>query len=199
VVGASQKALMVGPGVSWVGLGTRAQTRLAEGRGAGRFYLDLRRQEKQASGRAGFTPPVDLVIALLEALRYVQDDVGLERFERNAVRQAAALRAGVAALGLSLLPEYPTPSLSTVLLPDGVDGGAFLKRLESAWGVKAAGGQGPLKGKVFRVAHMGYYDLLDTLGCVAAVERTMHDLDLQVRLGSGLSAAQEAAWRFDHP
>lgn len=197
VVGASQKAMMVGPGLTWVGLGARAVARLERSEGAPRYYFDLRLQGKQKSGRSAFTPPVDLVAALLAALQYVQDEVGTDRFVRNAARQACAFRAGIAAIGLSMLPEHPSPSLTTVTLPGELDGLALLKRMASAYGVKAAGGQAGLRGRVVRVAHMGYYDLLDTIGCLAALERALDDLEYDVALGEGLSAAQQAAQRFD--
>jgi aspartate aminotransferase-like enzyme len=197
LVGASQKALMVGPGVAWIGLGTRAVARLEANAGSGRYYFDLRRQSRQSEGRHAFTPPIDTVLALLAALRFVQEQVGAERFARNASRQAHAFRAGLTELGLSVLPEHPTPSLTTVALPDDLDGLALTRRLESAYGIKVAGGQGPLRGRVIRVAHMGYYDLLDTLGCLAALERALDDLGVSVPLGNGLAAAQHAARQFD--
>jgi aspartate aminotransferase-like enzyme len=197
LVGASQKALMTGPGLAWVALGPRGQARLQEGTGAPRYYLDLRRQERQRQGRSAFTPAVDLVMAVLAALEFVQDEVGAQRFALNAARQAAAFRAALGALGLQAFPDHPSVSLSAFLVPDGMDGKSLLGRLESAYGIKAAGGQGALRGRLVRVAHMGYYDLLDTLGCVAAFERALADLGHGVEMGAGLAAAQQAALRFD--
>ncbi len=197
VVGASQKALMIGPGLAWVGLGPRAEDRLKHFKGPPRYYFDLRRHARQVEGHSEFTPAVDLVVSLLTALRFVQDEVGAERFALNALRQAVAFRAALPPLGLQLFATNPTPTLSAVLLPPEVDGEALVGRMESAYGVKVAGGQEQMKGRLIRVAHMGYYDLLDTMGCLAALERALDDLGRPVGLGEGLAAAQQAARRFD--
>ncbi len=197
VVGGSQKALMVGPGLAWLGLGPRASERLAQTDGLPSFYFDLKRQARQSEGRSGFTPGIDAVAAVGAALQWVQEEVGQERFIMNAARQGTAFRAALGPLDLELFPQHPSPALSAVRLPGGVDGAALIRTLEAAYGVKVAGGQGELAGRLIRVAHMGYYDLLDTLGCVAALERALMDIGRPVELGAGLAAAQKAARAFD--
>jgi len=196
VVGGSQKAFMMGPGLTWLGFGPRAVERQERGGGSARFYFDMARQGKPG-GRAAFTPAIDLVMALVTALRFIQDEIGQERFIINAGRQAAAFRAALPELGLTLLARRPTPSLTAIRVPEDLDGAALLKRLERAYGVKAAGGQDHMKGKMLRFAHMGYYDLYDTIGCVSALERALDDLGRQVPIGAGVAAAQRAAHAFD--
>ncbi len=196
VVGGSQKAFMMGPGLTWVGLGERAVRRQQQDAGAARFYFDLARQGKPG-GRSAFTPAIDLVMALVTALRFIQDEVGAERFILNALRQATAFRAALPELGLAPFAAHPTPSLTAIKVPEELDGAALLKRLEHAYGVKAAGGQAHMKGKLLRFAHMGYYDLYDTIGCVSALELALADLDHPVEPGRGPAAAQRAAHAFD--
>jgi aspartate aminotransferase-like enzyme len=102
---------------------------------------------------------------------------------------AQATRAGVNALGMKLVAARPAAGLTAVYFPEGVDGKQFLQRLEDRFGVKLAGGQGPLKGKIFRIAHMGMLDALDILSVIAAVELVLVELGLPVTLGVGVAAA----------
>jgi len=196
VVGGSQKAFMIGPGLTWVGFGPRAVRRSEQGVGAPRFYFDMARQGKEG-GRSAFTPAIDMVMALVTALRFVQEEVGAERFILNALRQATAFRAALPELGLAPFAVNPTPSLTAIRIPDSIDGVALLKRLEHAYGVKAAGGQGHMKGKLLRFAHMGYYDFFDTIGCLSALELALADCGAELTLGAGIAAAQVAVRAFD--
>ena len=102
---------------------------------------------------------------------------------------ARATRAGVEAMGLELFAERPAAGMTAVRFPTGIDGGTFLKRLESRFGVKLAGGQGPLKGKIFRIAHFGILDELDIIAALAAVELVLHEMSHAVTLGSAAAAA----------
>ena len=104
---------------------------------------------------------------------------------------ARATRAGVQGMGLGLFAKAPSPALTAVKVPEGIDGGAVTKRLRDTYGVTVAGGQDHLKGKIFRLAHLGYFDTFDVIVGLSATEMTMKDLGAPVALGKGVAAAEE--------
>ena len=135
-----------------------------------------------------YTPAIPLVKALAESLRAIRA-VGIERVWARTRVLAQAMRAGIEALGLRLVAARPADGMTAVYFPDGLDGKAFLERLQTRFGIKLAGGQGPLKGRIFRIAHMGTVDELDVLSTLAAIELVLAEMGQDVKLGASVAAA----------
>ena len=190
VVVGSQKALALPPGLAFVALGARAWERAEAA--APRFYFDLRRERKaQAGGESAFTPAISLVVALRSALAFVEELGGVDALVRNAGTLAAMTRAAAGALGLPLVaPRDHGDALTALYPPAGVDSGAIVKALKAEFGSTVAGGQGGLKGKIFRVAHLGYYDTTDALGWLATLEIVLQRLGHRFAPGAGVAAAE---------
>jgi aspartate aminotransferase-like enzyme len=187
VVG-SQKALMGPPGLAFLAVSPAAWKQIESFRRP-TFYFDLLAYRKAlAAPDTPYTPAIPLVIALAESLRQIRRE-GVERIWARGKMLAAATRAGLATLGFRMVAERPADGLTAAYFPDGIDGKALLKRLESRFGLKLAGGQGPLKGKICRVAHMGLIDELDILSVLAAIELVLVEQGRPVALGSGVAAA----------
>lgn len=192
VIGGSQKALMTPPGLAFASVSARAWQRMETAR-LPRYYFDFRKERKAAqSGEASWTPATALVLGLAEALRYVRQ-LGRENLIANAQLLAAATRAGVTALGLKLFaPASPCAALTAVAAPEGIESTAIIKEMRSRFGISMANGQGSMKGKLFRLAHLGYYDFPETVAALAALEITLKSMNLPVELGAGVRAAQES-------
>jgi len=187
----SQKALMLPPGLAFVSVSDKAW-QLADKAKNAAFYFNFKKErENQQKNQTAFTPAVSLIIGLQEVLKMLKAD-GLDAvFSRQAV-MAHAMREGVKAAGLALFPkESPSDALTAVSAPEGVDGQAVYKNLRVQYGITAAGGQDHLKGKIFRVSHMGYMDRFDVITAVAAIEMVLKGLGHPVKLGSGVAKAQE--------
>jgi aspartate aminotransferase-like enzyme len=137
-----------------------------------------------------FTPPVTLVLALREALKMIKEE-GLERVLARHRRLAEATRAAIKAMGLELYAESPSDSVTAVKVPPGVDGLAIVKKLSEEYGLTIAGGQGELKGKIFRIAHMGYVDRLDVILAISSLEMVLKKIGFEIELGKGVKAAEE--------
>src|SRR5205085_5114326 len=169
VVSGSQKALMTPPGI---GLCAVSEAALAATGSTPRFYWDWERTRKaQAKLDAAFTPSVSLVAALDVALGLLLDE-GLEAaFERH-VRLGRAARAGATAMGLELFSpdEDRSAVVTAVRPPEGVDATELVTGLRDRFGITIANGHGPLKGKVFRLGHIGWFDVFDVTTQIAAVE-----------------------------
>jgi aspartate aminotransferase-like enzyme len=194
VVVGSQKALALPPGLAFLALSARAWERVDK-TGTPRFYFDLRRERKaQATGESAFTPAISNVIALKAALDFVEASGGVDALVKNAGLLATATRAAAAALRMPLVaPRAHGDALTALYAPEGLDSGAIVKSLKSEFGSTVAGGQGALKGKILRVAHLGYYDATDILGLLATLEIVLTRLGHRFELGAGLAAA-ESAW-----
>jgi aspartate aminotransferase-like enzyme len=193
VVVGSQKALALPPGLAFVGVSRRAWERI-EKAAAPRFYFDLRRERKaQAGGESAFTPAISTMFALRAALGFVDEIGGVDALVENAATLAAATRAAAAALGLPLVaPRHHGDALTALYAPAGLESGAIVKALKAEFGSTVAGGQGPLKGKILRVAHLGYYDATDILGFLSTLEIVLRRLGHRFELGAGLGAAERA-------
>lgn len=189
VVG-SQKALALPPGLVFLSVSERAWKRI-ETATAPRFYFDLRRERKaQPTGESSFTPPISIIVALGAALDNVDRVGGVDALVENAATLAAMTRAAAKAMGLPLLSETAHGDALTALKPPpGLDASAIVKRLKSEFRSTVAGGQGKLKGQIFRVAHLGYYDATDILGLIGTLEIVLHRLGHKVTPGSGCAAA----------
>ena len=188
VVG-SQKSLMLPPGLGFVAVGGKAWEQI-DHHPAQAFYFDLKQYRKKLHDGPDtpFTPAHTLVAALAESLQIIRSQ-GIENVWARANVLAAATRAGVQALGLTIFAKRPASGLTAVEFPAGVNGSEFLKSLETRFGVKLAGGQGHLKGKIFRVAHLGMIDELDVLSTLAAIELVLLELGQQVQFGAAVAAA----------
>ncbi len=195
VVCGSQKGMMVPPGIGTVSLAPWAAKEI-EGEKLPRFYWDLTRARKTApQGETPFTPPVSLVLALEEALKMMREE-GLENVHARHQRLARAMAAGAKALGLRLFSASPAHSLTSLLPPEGLDASAIVKRLRETHGIYVAGGQDHLKGKIFRVGHMGDYDQSDVHVILGALAECLAALGQPAAASSGaVSAAVRAAWQ----
>jgi len=187
VVG-GQKALMVPPGLAFLTV-SAAAWRQIESFQRPVFYFDLLAYRKaMQKPDTPFTPATALIVALAENLRVMASE-GIEAIWARGELLSQATRAGVAALGLSVFPARPAAGMTAACLPEGIDGNAFTKRLHSRFGVRVAGGQGPLKGKIVRIAHLGIIDELDILATLAAIELVLVEMGGNVKLGTGVGAA----------
>ncbi len=168
----SQKGLMIPPGLAFVALSARAIDAV-ERSTMPRFYFDLRRALKSvATDDTPWTPAISLILGADTALEMIRQE-GIEQVWKRHERLAAGLRAGIRAAGLRLFSEAPTASVTAVTLPEGIAWNDFNRALKRENGVTVAGGQGEYAGKIFRVAHLGYYDELDMIACMAAIERAL--------------------------
>lgn len=191
VVTGSQKALMLPPGLAFVSVSEKAW-QLAEKAKNGAFYFNFKKErESQIKNQTAYTPAVSLIVGLQEVLRMLKAE-GLEAVFARQAALARAMREGVKAAGLGLFPkESPSDALTAICAPEGVDGQAVYKNLRVQYGMTAAGGQDHLKGKIFRISHMGYMDSFDVITALAAMEMTLKGLGHPVKLGSGVAKAQE--------
>ncbi len=188
VVG-SQKALMTPPGLAIVTVSPRAWKKIetVDQRG---FYLDLLAYRKALKTfDSPYTPPRSLIAALAESVRLLRE-AGIETVWDNGRRLARATRAGLERIGFRMAARRPADALTTAYVPDGVDAKRLLDRLETRFGLKLAGGQGPLSGKVIRIAHMGQIDQLDIVSALAAIELVLVEQGHSVQLGTAVAAAE---------
>ncbi|GAC1421283.1 MAG: alanine--glyoxylate aminotransferase family protein [Acidobacteriaceae bacterium] len=199
LIGGSQKSVMIPPGLSYLAVSPRAWDRM-EATYNPRYYFDLRKERKNAkNGESAYTPAVALIAALGAAFDWIaaQGDgdlvEGRKRLVDNAETIAAMTRAAVLALGCRLYaPDAPSAAATSVLPPEGVDSGLIVKELKSRFAAVITNGQGEMKGQIFRIAHLGYFDDFDMLVVIGAIERGLHDLGYKFTLGQGLAAAQAA-------
>jgi aspartate aminotransferase-like enzyme len=191
LVTGSQKALMLPPGLAFVALSDRAWTKTLEAK-LPRFYFDLNLERKnQQKGSGAFTPAVSLIFGLRASLQMMQRE-GLERVYARHARMCRATRAAATALGLQLLaPESPSPAATGIFLPGGIDADKVLDYLRDHMNVTLAEGQDQLKGKVIRIAHVGYMGAFDVITAIAALEMALRKFGLEIPFGRGVAAAQE--------
>jgi aspartate aminotransferase-like enzyme len=187
----SQKALMLPPGLAFVSASEKAWRRIDALPPRG-FYLDLRRYRKSlAESDTPFTPANTLIRAQRASLKRIRAE-GIENLWARHARVAAACRAGVTAMGLGLFAERPNNALTVITVPAGVDGSGTLKKLEKQHGFKLADGQDSMKGKIWRLSHMGYADAFDVLGALAALELVLIESGFKVEAGAGVAAFQKS-------
>ncbi|MBI4495327.1 MAG: alanine--glyoxylate aminotransferase family protein [Deltaproteobacteria bacterium] len=192
VVAGSQKAIMLPPGLAFAALSEKAWG-FVERSTLPRFYFDFKKERKNLiQNQSAYTPAVSLIIGLAAALKRIREE-GLESMFARHARLARATRKGMMALGLPLYAsKAPSDAVTAVVAPPGVDGQKVVKILRDRHHLTIAGGQDQAKGKVFRIAHMGYVDKFDVMTAVAAVELTLRELGHPVELGRGVRAAMEA-------
>ncbi len=198
IIGGSQKALMIPPGLAYCAVSDRAWRRM-DSTTSPRFYFDLRKERKAAAkGESAYTPATSLFAALGAALEFIRNmgngDLaqGRETLVNNAELCAAMTRAGATALGLKLFSSAPAAALTAITSPEGIDSGKIIKEFRESFDAVVANGQGEMKGKLFRIAHIGYYDYLDTIGILAALEHVLaRTTGRSVDYGSAVRAAQQ--------
>ena len=199
LIGGSQKAVMIPPGLAYLSVSEKAWKAMDASKNP-RYYFDLRKERKNAvKGESAYTPAVALVAGLGASLDYIAGQAGgdLEKGRialiHNAQTNAAATRAGLVALGFKLFaPVSPSGAATAVAVPEGMDSGTVVKALKSRFSLVTANGQGSMQGKIFRVAHLGFFDFLDTIAFLGAMEHIAKDtLGLPVVYGSAVAAAQE--------
>lgn len=191
VVTGSQKALMLPPGMAFVSVSDKAWAMAEKAKNAAFYFNFKKERENQIKNQTAFTPAVSLIIGLQEAFKIMKAE-GLENIFARQARLARAMREGIQAAGLTLFPkESPSDALTAVCAPEGIDGQAIYKNLRVQYGMTAAGGQDHLKGKIFRLSHMGYADTFDVIAALAATEMVLKGLGYPVKLGSGVGRAQE--------
>ncbi len=197
-IGASQKALMGSPGIAFLSVSPKAWEMAAESR-CPKFYFSWEKTleaYRRPDPESPFTPAVSVLLGVREALRMIREE-GLEAvLERHALLSRAT-KEGVRALGLELFGEHPERShaVTAVRVPEGLDGKAIVREVRRRYGVILAGGQGPLAGKIFRIGHLGYYDGLDVVRALSALELTLEHLGYPVKRGSAVGAAEEVLAR----
>jgi len=199
IIGGSQKALMIPPGLAYCAVSERAWKRMETAKSP-RYYFDFRRERKAAAkGESAYTPATSLFAALGAALDFIREMgegdlvAGRKALVDNAELAAEMTRAGAQALGLKLFaPTAPAAALTAVRSPTGIDSGAIVKQFKEAFAAVVANGQGEMKGQLFRIAHLGYYDYLDTIGILAALEHVLASVTGKpVEYGAAVRAAQE--------
>ena len=212
LIGGSQKAVMIPPGLSYLAVGPKAWDRM-EATYNPRYYFDLRKERKNARklGESAYTPAVALIAALGAALEWIAAQAGTpenpagdivagrRKLVENAETIAAMTRAALLALGCTLFaPDAPASAATAVLPPEGVDSGLFVKELKSRFGAIITNGQGEMKGQIFRIAHLGFFDYMDTIALIGALEQVIVKSVPQAQVsgnpvgfGAGLIAAQK--------
>lgn len=183
----SQKAMMLPPGLGFVGLGKRAQQRLADTKGIPCYNLNLRKWLKSyKQNDVPFTPPVSLVRGQVVALRMIED-YGIDATIERTQKLAAATRAALSEMGLSLCSKSPSDSVTGAYYPEGIDCSSFRKAMREGYGIHLAGGQdgrgASWKNKIFRISHMGYVDAGDTLATLRALEEVFHAQGASIKTG----------------
>ena len=199
IIGGSQKALMIPPGLAYCAVSDRAWKRMETAKSP-RYYFDFRKERKAAAkGESAYTPATSLFAALGAALDFIRQMgngdlvAGREALVNNAELAAEMTRAGAQALGLKLFAAAaPAAALTAISSPPGTDSSAIVKEFREAFAAVVANGQGEMKGKLFRIAHIGYYDYLDTIGILAALEHVLASVTGKpVEYGAAVRAAQE--------
>ena len=199
LIGGSQKAVMIPPGLSYLAVGDRAWAAMESSKNP-RYYFDLRKERKNAAkGESAYTPAVALIAALGAALDYIAGQAGgdLEKGRialiDNAEVNAAATRAGLLALGFTLFaPTAPSAACTAVAVPEGIVSGDVIKAMKTRFAAVPTDGQGEMKGKIVRLAHLGFFDYMDTIAMIAAMEHIARDtMGLKIEFGQGVAAAQK--------
>jgi len=192
VIGGSQKAFMIPPGLAFLTISPKAWAH-AGSSDLPHFYFDLAKEKKNAAnGESSWTPATTLILALAEALKYIQSIGGLGKLVENAQLLARATRAAAAELGLELFaPTCPGSALTAVKAPPGMSSGVIVKQFRERFGAIINDGQGSMKGQIFRIAHLGYFDFADLFAVIAELEIILAANGFPVRFGAGVAAVQQ--------
>jgi aspartate aminotransferase-like enzyme len=190
VIGGSQKAFMIPPGMAFLSISPKAWA-FAETAKLPKYYFNLKKEKKNAaSGESSWTPAISLLLALAEALKYIKS-LGMDKLVANAQLLAKATREAVTALGLELFaPGSPAASVTAVRAPKGMDSSVIVKEFRNRFGAIIANGQGSMKGQIFRIAHLGYFDFADLFSVIAGLEVILAANGHPVKFGTGVAAVQ---------
>ncbi|MEP6715316.1 MAG: alanine--glyoxylate aminotransferase family protein [Terriglobia bacterium] len=189
VIGGSQKAFMIPPGLAFMSVSAKAW-KMTETASLPHFYFDLKKEKKSGdAGEASWTPATALILALGEALKYIRA-IGIANVIANAQLLARATREASVELGLELFAKRPGSAVTAVKAPAGMDSGTIVKGFKERFGAIIANGQGSMKGQIFRMAHLGYFDFADMFGVIAGLEIILRANGHAVELGKGVAAVQ---------
>ncbi len=196
VISGSQKALMLPPGLSFVALSEKAWN-FVDRSDLPKYYFDFRKQlESAKKNQSTFTPAITLVIGLRESLRKIRRE-GLKALFARHDLLARAIREAAKALGLELFAaESPSNALTALKIPEGIGTDEIKSRFFEEYGITVAGGQDQAKGKIIRIAHLGYYGRLDVIMVISALEMLLREMGHQFELGAGVKAAEEVFIAF---
>jgi aspartate aminotransferase-like enzyme len=191
VIGGSQKSFMIPPGLAFMAISAKAWA-LGETSNLPKYYFNLKKERKNAAaGESSWTPATSLIIALGEALKYIKN-LGMDKLVDNAQLLAKATRNAAQAIGLEpFAPSSPAASVTAIKAPKGMDSSIIVKEFRSRFGSIIANGQGSMKGQIFRIAHLGYFDFPDLFAMVAELELILAANGQPVVLGAGVAAVQK--------
>jgi aspartate aminotransferase-like enzyme len=191
VIGGSQKAFMIPPGLAFLSISPKAW-KLAETATLPHYYFNFKKEKKSGdAGESSWTPSTALILAMAEALKYVKQ-IGMAKLVENAQLLAEATRAAVVKLGLELFSAAsPGSSVTAVKPPAGMDSGVIVKEFRNRFGAIIANGQGSMKGQIFRIAHLGYFDFADLFAVIAGLEIILNANGYRVAYGTGVAAVEE--------
>jgi aspartate aminotransferase-like enzyme len=191
LISGSQKALMLPPGLAFAALSDKAW-KLAEKSNLPKYYFDFRKELKNTKkNQSSYTPAISLFVGLREALHMIRKE-GIEAVFRRHEMLADATRTAVKALGLELYaPDSPSNAVTAVKVPEGIQGGKLKDLFFEKFGITVAGGQDQAKGKIIRIAHLGYYERLDMVMVISALEMLLKEMGYAFELGTGVKAAEE--------
>jgi aspartate aminotransferase-like enzyme len=190
LVSGSQKALMLPPGLAFAGVSDKAWE-FNKRSTLPKFYFNWAKEVANLQkNQTNFTPAISLIMGLRESLRMMKEE-GRENVFRRIDILARATREGAMALGLKVFAKSPSPAVTAIVAPEGIDGQAIYKTLWKKYGVTGAGGQDQLKGKIFRIATLGYADKYDVITAISALEFTLKDLGYKFKMGVGVAKALE--------
>jgi aspartate aminotransferase-like enzyme len=191
VISGSQKALMLPPGLSFATLSDKAW-KLVEKSTLPKYYFDFKKELKNTKkNQSSYTPAISLYVGLRETLRMIRSE-GLEAVFHRHEKLAEATRRAVKALGLELYaPDSPSDAVTAVKIPGGIDGEKLKDLFFEKFGITVAEGQDRAKGKIIRIAHLGYYERLDMVMVISALEMLLKEMGHSFELGAGVRAAEE--------
>jgi aspartate aminotransferase-like enzyme len=190
VIGGSQKAFMIPPGLAFMSVSPKAW-KFADSATLPHYYFNLKKEKKSGdAGESSWTPSTALILALAEALKYVKQ-IGMAKLVENAQLLARGTREAAQQLGLRLFAAgSPGSSVTAIRAPEGMDSGVIVKEFRSRFGAIIANGQGSMKGQIFRIAHLGYFDFSDLFAVIAGLEIILHAQGYPVQFGTGVRAVQ---------
>jgi len=190
LVSGSQKAFMLPPGLAFVALSEKAWAKVATSDNS-RYYFDLQKEKKNLANKtSAYTPSVTLINGLQEALNMFEEQ-GYDELYKSTALNAKAVRAGTTALGLKMVTNTPSEAMTGVFLPEGIDGNKLVKTLRDNFGVTYAGGQDDWKGKIIRIAQLGYIGAFDVVIAISALEMALSKMGVDIEFGKGVGASQE--------
>jgi aspartate aminotransferase-like enzyme len=187
----SQKGLMLPPGLAFIAVSKKAW-KLVEESKSPKYYFDLKAaKEALDKNDTSFTPAIGIIIALNEVIKMMKAE-GMAVITARHKKLALATRAAMVALGLELFaPTASSDAVTAVKVPAGVDGEKLVKTMRDEYGVTIAGGQSEMKGKIFRIAHMGYISEFDIILGISCLEKVLKKMGYAFELGAGVRAAEE--------